>query len=78
MGVITYFLLCLDCVEGDIRLNGTFHRTPLAGRVEVCLGGIWGSICTYTEGRWTDENVMVACRQLGGELGESISSMHII
>ena len=32
------------CTEGDIRLaNG--NRQEGSGRVEVCLYGVWGTVC---------------------------------
>ncbi len=48
------------CVEGEIRLAGT--GSPLFGRVEVCVGGIWG---TVTDDLWSSVDTNVVCRQLG-------------
>ena len=50
------------CQEGAVRLvNGTFEQE---GRVEVCIGGIWGSMCFST---WSNPsaNRFVVCNQLG-------------
>ncbi|XP_067106406.1 neurotrypsin [Osmerus mordax] len=43
-----------------MRLQG--GRSKLEGRVEVYLGGVWGSVCGDD---WGDEDATVVCRQLG-------------
>ena len=49
-----------ECVDGDIRLaNGA---RPSEGRVEVCMGGVWGTI---TGRGWDKQDATVTCRQLG-------------
>ena len=50
------------CTDGDIRLvnnNGTIDQE---GHVEVCVNGVWGSIC---RSGWTLTSAYVACKQLG-------------
>jgi hypothetical protein len=48
------------CNDSDIRLVGT--DVPTQGRLEVCLFGVWGTVC---DDLWTDSNSKVVCRQLG-------------
>ena len=49
-----------DCNEGEIRLVG--GNATNEGRVEVCLRGVWGTVC---HDQWSTEDAQVACRQLG-------------
>ena len=70
-----------DCVERDIRLTDVRYSSPLLGRVEVCLGGEWGLVCSCPTGRdcnWKQENINTVCKQIGEKLGVIISSMYYI
>ncbi len=50
----------LDCGDGDIRLHDS--SSILEGRVEICYGGIWGTVCSNS---WSIADAAVVCRQLG-------------
>ena len=53
----------LDCTDGDVRLvDEENHADATEGRVEYCVGGLWGTVCNY---RWGDADAAVVCRQLG-------------
>ena len=49
-----------ECTHGDIRLEDGL--TPLEGRVELCIGGRWGTVC---DDFWGAPDANVVCRQLG-------------
>ena len=69
---LLYIFVCLTslhgtapvqpCQEGSVRLvNGDIEQE---GRVEVCIGGLWGSMCVSS---WNNPsaNGFVVCNQLG-------------
>ena len=48
------------CYEGELRLTG--GSSPTEGRVEVCIEGMWGTVC---DSSWEAKDAEVACRQAG-------------
>ena len=49
-----------NCEDGDIRVvNG---KSEMEGRVEICSGGRWGTVC---DSQWTNNHTAVVCRYLG-------------
>ena len=55
-----YTLFSDDCTKNEIRLVGGANYRE--GRVEVCGGGRWGTVCG--EG-WTNEDAGHLCAYMG-------------
>ena len=49
-----------DCTNGTFRL--AHGPVESAGRVEICVNGVWGRVC---DNGWDINNARVVCRQLG-------------
>ena len=47
-----------------MRLVDGEGQPATSGRVEVCVKGVWSTVCD-TDGDWDDDDAKVVCRQLG-------------
>ena len=57
-----YIIVPQNCTEGDVRLADSVIERE--GRLEVCVGGIWGNVFVYSS--FISETVAyVICKQLG-------------
>ena len=58
--MVLFFIESTSCVDGAVRLvNGSISQE---GRVEVCVNGVWGTICGTG---WNKIDAFVVCKQLG-------------
>ena len=58
--IITRFVPA--CSDGDLNIIPSNLNNRLAGRVEVCVNGTWGTICSES---FDDKDASVICNQLG-------------
>ena len=52
--------ISIACTHVAVRVVGGSNNRE--GRVEVCLNGIWGTVC---DNNWSQEDANIVCRQLG-------------
>lgn len=50
-----------NCTTGQVRLVDGVSANE--GRIELCYGSVWGSLCY--DSSWTRPHANVVCRQLG-------------
>lgn len=63
----TYFIFFItqgECSDGDVRLVDSPEGRDYEGRLEICYGGKWGTVCNYHY-RSNDNTAKVVCAQLG-------------
>ena len=60
-----------NCTFGDVRLMG--GKDDNEGRVEVCMRGLWGTIC---DNHWGVFEATVVCKQLGIEGSKSMNELY--
>ena len=60
------------CQDGDVRLAGGSYNN--IGRIDLCINGTWGTICSNT---FDNKDASVVCRQLGySSYGKLHQSFH--
>ena len=50
-----------ECNDGDVQLVD--GATEYEGRVEVCVNGVWSTVCAYSG--WYSNAARIVCNQIG-------------
>lgn len=63
---------CYNCTNGNIRLQPyrSSDNSDVIGRVEVCIDGIWGAMCSEF---FTHNDAQIVCKNLGHTALGSVS-----
>ena len=54
----------------DVQVRFVNGTSPLHGRVEISIGGVWGTVCGTSS--WNDEDATVVCRMNGHSSGRAL------